>query len=222
MIGKIEGSKLPYKKNAKVLKLAEEMAEKTLNNVFESLNQVRGIMINYMGHIEGKNAFENDDVILRLLLIMMHYRKTEEILYLFNNNTTVRKVVLDSSNCIMYTAVSKGLAEFFVTLGAKVTAITSKATTVMSAVRHAREETLAFLLAQEGIKSVLNYVNKDGLTALMEAAIHGKVEAVTLLLRAGSDADMKSTAGLKAVDYAKKYGRNECELVLNAAASKSL
>ena len=53
----------------------------------------------------------------------------------------------------------------------------------------------------------VNVVNKDGHTALMDAAKEGDVEAVKDLLHRGAEVDAKSSKGKTALHYAAANGR---------------
>ena len=89
-------------------------------------------------------------------------------------------------------------------------------TGLMSAAAHRLEGPLRLFLARGADPNAVEA--RDGLTPLMYAALQdpGHDRLVRALLRAGAKAEMKSTAGLTALDYARKYGHDHLAAALEA------
>lgn len=78
------------------------------------------------------------------------------------------------------------------------------------------------LLLQHGADA--NAINNDGRSALMEAALWGRIESVKALLKAQADKRLRDQIGLLAIDLAQPARKNEKERYRrssNAAAERS-
>lgn len=71
-------------------------------------------------------------------------------------------------------------------------------------------------LALEKDVTLINKANKEGKTALLEAARHGSIETVKILLSAGADKQMKNKNGKTPLDIAKKTQNNAVARLLSS------
>ncbi len=78
--------------------------------------------------------------------------------------------------------------------------------TVLSMVAAERHPQMVTLLPDHGAR--INSRNQKGRTPLMEAALWGRAEIVSILLARGADREMKDRKGRKAIDLARQIQEN--------------
>ncbi len=95
-------------------------------------------------------------------------------------------------------------------------------TAMIYAARYNHPETVLALLAPLTMqyRADINMQNKKGETALYWAAMKGYTQVVKILLANGADKNLKTTAGERALDVAKKYKRDEIIKLLQMSAKQ--